>query len=136
MQNLPTNKSVFDLDQNVASGLAYLPVCLCHFIVSIGILVSDKTNKLPRFHAVQSLLITGAMIVGYIVMFVMIMLCVAVGAMLDAPALIFLSFIFYIAFFAYALALFIGLIICMINGFQGKIFKLPLLGNMADKWSN
>jgi uncharacterized membrane protein len=32
--------------------------------------------------------------------------------------------------------LFVGLIICMINGFQGKIFKLPLLGNMADKWSN
>jgi uncharacterized membrane protein len=136
MQNLQTDKSVFGLDQNVAAGLAYLPICLCHLIVSIGILATDKTNKLPRFHAVQSLLISAAMIVGYIVMFVLVMVFVALAAMLNAPGLMFVSFIFYIALFIYIAALFVGLIISMINGFQGKIFKLPVIGNMADKWSS
>jgi len=45
MQNLQGPKTVFGLDLNVASGLAYLPFCLCHFIVSIGILATDKMNK-------------------------------------------------------------------------------------------
>ena len=136
MQNLQDDKSVFGLDQNVAAGLAYIPFCLCHLIVSIGILATDKTHKLPRFHAVQSLLITASMVVGYIVMFVLIALVIGVAAVLDAPGLIFVSFIFYFALFAYIIALLIGLIISCINAFQGKIFKLPLIGNMADKWSN
>ena len=136
MQNLQAPKTVFGLDLNVASGLAYLPFCLCHFIVSIGILASDKTNKLPRFHAVQSLLITGSMIVGYIVTFVLVMLFMLIGAALDVPAIVFVGFLFYFVLIAWILALFVGLIIAMINGFQGKIFKLPVLGNMADKWSN
>jgi len=136
MQNLQGPKTVFGLDLNVASGLAYLPFCLCHFIVSIGILATDKMNKLPRFHAVQSLLITGAMILGYVITIVLVMFFVLIGAALNVPAIAFIGFLFYFALIAYILALFVGLIIAMINGFQGKIFKLPVIGNMADKWSN
>ena len=136
MQNLQTDKTVFGLDQNVAAGLAYIPVCLCHFIVSIGILATDKTHKLPRFHAVQSLLITAAMVVGYIVMFVLIAVVFGIAAVLNAPGLMFVSFIFYFALFAYILALLIVLIISCINAFQGNVFKLPVIGNLADKWSN
>ena len=136
MQNLPTNKSVFDLDQNVAAGLAYLPVCLCHFIVSIGILVSDKTNKLPRFHAVQSLLISGSIFVGAIVAVVLMMIFGVIAAVAQAPGIMLLSFLIYFGFLAFVLACMVGLVISMINAFQVKIFKLPVLGNMADKWSN
>ena len=70
MQN--DGKSAFGLDPNVAAGLAYVPVCLCHLIFSIVILATDKTNKLARFHAVQSLLISACMLGGYIVMFVLV----------------------------------------------------------------
>lgn len=134
MQNLQP-KSVFGLDQNVAAGLAYLPVCLVHFIVSIGILATDKTNKLTRFHAIQSLLISGSIFVGYIVMFVLAALIMVIAGAADAPAFMFLGMLVYIVFIIYVLAMFVGLIISMINGFQGKIFKLPVLGNLADKWS-
>ena len=136
MQNLQGPKTVFGLDLNVAAGLAYLPVCLVHFIVSIGILATDKTNKLPRFHAFQSLLITAAVIAGYLVCIVLIMLFVFLGAIANMPAIAFIGFLFYFVMIAFALACFVGLIIAMINGFQGKIFKLPIIGNMADKWSN
>jgi len=129
-------KSAFGLDPNVAAGLAYIPVCLCHLVFSIAILATDKTNKLARFHAVQSLLISAAMIAGYIVMFVLVMVFVAIAAATQVPAIMFVSFLVYICFFVWVLALFVGLIISMINAFQGKIFKLPLIGNMADNWSN
>jgi uncharacterized membrane protein len=133
MQEQP--KSAFGLDQNVAAGLAYLPVCLVHFVVSIAILATDKTNKLTRFHAVQSLMISASIIIGYVVMFVLVFIFVGIAAALDAPAIMFMSFIVYIGFFVYVLALFVMLIIAMINGFQGKIWRVPILGGFADKWS-
>lgn len=133
MQEQP--KSAFGLDQNVAAGLAYLPVCLVHFIVSIAILATDKTNKLTRFHAIQSLMISASIIVGYVVMFVLVFIFVGIAAALDAPAIMFMSVLVYIGFFAYVLALFVMLIISMINAFQGKIWQVPLIGRFADKWS-
>jgi uncharacterized membrane protein len=129
-------KSAFGMDANVAAGLAYLPVCLVHLIFSIAILATDKTNKLTRFHAVQSLLITGSIIVGYIARFICVALVMVVAAAANAPALMFVSFLIYIVFIVFALAMFVGLIISMINAFQGKIFRLPIIGGLADKWSN
>ena len=129
-------KSAFGLDPNVAAGLAYIPVCLCHLVFSIAILATDKTNKLARFHAVQSLLISASILAGYIVMFVLVMVFVAIAAATNTPAIMFISFLVYIGFFIWLAANFIGLIISMINAFQGKIFRLPLIGNMAEKWSN
>lgn len=131
-----SGKSVFGLDQNVAAGLAYLPVCLVHFVVSIGILATDRNNKLPRFHAVQSLLITASIIIGYVVMFIAMAIIMVLAAGLDIPAFAVLGIFVYVIFFVYVIALFIGLVISMIKGFQGQIFKLPVIGNMADKWSN
>lgn len=123
------------MDVNVAAGLAYLPVCLVHLIFSIAILATDKTNKLARFHAVQSLLITASIIVGYILFFVC-MFVVMILAAATHPMVGMLIIILYIVFIVFVIAAFVALIISMINAFQGKIFKLPIIGNMADNWSN
>ena len=133
MNNQP--KSAFGMDVNVAAGLAYLPFCLVNVVFAIAILATDKTNKLARFHAVQSLLMLASIIVGYILFFV----CMAVLMLLAAaihPSLAMLIFVVYIAFILFALAVFVGIIISMIKAFQGEIFKLPVLGNLADNWSN
>ncbi len=131
-----SGKSVFGLDQNVAAGLAYLPICLCHLIVSIGIIATDKTNKLPRFHAFQSLMLSAMMIVGYIVMMVVGAVIMVIAGAADVPALAFVALIAYFVFLLFILLLVVGLIISCIKGFQGQIFKLPIIGNLADKWSN
>lgn len=123
------------MDVNVAAGLAYLPVCFVHLVFSIAILATDKTNKLARFHAVQSLLISASVIVGYILFFVL-MFILMLAAAATHPMVAMLVFVLYIAFIVFAIAAFVGLIISMINAFQGKIFKLPIIGNMADNWSN
>ena len=129
-------KSAFGLDPNVAAGLAYIPFLFCHLIVSIGVLATDKTNKLPRFHAVQSLLHSGLMIIGTVVFVIAIFVVMAIVALAQVPALVFLIFLVYIAFLLFALIWFVGLVISCIKGFQGQMFKLPIIGNMADKWSN
>ena len=128
-------KSAFGLDPNVAAGLAYIPVCLCHLVVSIAILATDKVNKLPRFHAIQSLLLSGVMIVAYIVCIVCVFLVMIVAGAANSAGLMFLAFLPYILLLLIALSVIVGLIISCINAFQGKIFRLPIIGNLADKWS-
>ena len=127
---------MFGLEPNVAAGLAYIPVCLCHLIVSIGIIATDKTNKLPRFHAVQSLLLTAVMLAAYIVCIVLVFLIMIVAGAVNSGGLMILAFLPYVIMLLITLATIIGLIISCIKAFQGQIFKLPIIGSLADKWSN
>ena len=131
-----SGKSAFGLDQNVAAGLAYIPVCLCHLIVSIGILATDQTNKLPRFHAIQSLLLSAVMIAAYVVCLGLVFLIMIVAGAANSGALMVLAFLPYLLMLLIMLAALVGLIISCIKAFQGQIFKLPIIGNLADKWSN
>ncbi len=131
-----SGKSAFGLDANVAAGLAYVPVLFCHLIVSIGVLATDKTNKLPRFHAIQSLLHSAIMVIATIIFVIAVFVVMAIVAVSQMPALVVLIFLVYIAFLLFVLVWVIGLVIACIKGFQGQMFKLPIIGNMADKWSN
>lgn len=124
-----SGKSALGLDPNVAAGLAYLPVCGISLIMSIIILVTDKTNKFARFAAFQSLLLLGVIIIGY----VLTMIVAVAGAASNSTIISLFSIVVW-------LVLIIGPLICMviacIMGFMGKQFKLPVIGNMADNWSN
>ena len=133
---MENQKSAFGLDQNVAAGLAYIPVCLCHLIVSIAIIATDKNNKLPRFHAFQSLLLTAIMIVTYVICMVLVFLVMIVAGAANSGVLMVVAFLPYAAMLLIALLVFVGLVISCIKAFQGDIFKLPIIGNLADKWSN
>ena len=128
MQN-NDGKSALGLDGNVAGGLAYLPICAVNLIMSIIILVTDKTNKLARFSAFQSLLLIGFLIIGYVIGIAI----VGVGAAADIGVLAIFGFLIYIGTFFIFL---IATVICCIQAFMGKIFKIPVIGNMADNWSN
>jgi len=48
----------------------------------------------------------------------------------------FLGFFGYLFFLVYGIAILAAVVICLIKAFQGQIFKLPVIGNLADKWSN
>ena len=122
-------KSALGLDPNVAAGLAYLPVCFIGLIMSIIILVTDKTNKFARFAAFQSLLLCGMAIVGYI----LTMVVAVAGAAAESTVLSLLSLVVWLALI---IAPLVAMVIGCIMGFMGKQFKLPVIGNMADNWSN
>ena len=128
-----SGKSALGLDPNVAAGLAYIPFCAVNLIMSIIILVTDKTNKLARFHAMQSLLLMGASIVGYIVVVILTMIIGVGAAAMNMPALASLGFL---VLGVYGLAVLAAVVMSCIKAFTGEIFKLPVIGDMADKWSN
>lgn len=129
MQNMD-GKTALGLDQNVGAMLCYMPLCAIGLIFSIIVLITDKTNKLVRFHAFQSLLLTAAYIVILMVFsFIVGIIAGATGSSVIISIASLLPMIFVFAFIAL-------MIYGCVKGFQGQMFKLPVIGDMADKWSN
>ena len=109
------------LAPNVASLLCYV----CTFITGIVFLIIEKDNKDVRFHAWQ------AIIFGIDALVVQIGLSI-LGAILGAIASV-MGLIIGILAPVVWLVFFIFWIICMIKAYQGERYKLPILGDMAEK---
>jgi len=136
MQNM-NGKTALGLDTNIGVLICYFGNLACGLplglIYSILVIVQDKTNKVARFHAFQSLFLMLAGIVIciplYIVMFVGFFVDAAIGLPLITGiiGLLFLAFIIGMIYFV---------IMAAIKGFNGEIYKIPVVGNFADKYSN
>lgn len=129
MQN-SDGKTALGLDGNVGALICYLGnlVCALGLIYSIIVVVTDKTNKLPRFHAFQSILLSVAgAVIG-----IGLQILAAIFAVLDVSILSLLLIPIYLIF---VIGVLIALVFAAIKGFQGEIFKLPIIGNLADQWS-
>ena len=121
-------KTALGLDTNVGGLLCYLPICAISLIYSILVLVMDKENSDMRFHAFQSLLLTGAYIVAvFLVSFVGGIISAAISEILGA------------LFSLLSLLIIIGFLVLMIigcvKGYKGERWKMPIVGNMADNWA-
>lgn len=135
MQNMSSDKSALGLDANVVAGLCYVGnlVCLLGLILSIITIVTDKTNKLARFHAFQSLFMTA---LGF-VLGILYWILAVVGILLDnALGFPLFSLVFTLVIVLVWIVLVIGVIVAAVKAFQGQIFKLPVIGNFADQYSN
>jgi uncharacterized membrane protein len=134
MQNMSDGKTALGIDANVGALLCYvtnlIPCCVpLGLVYSVIVIVQDKTNKLARFHAFQSLLLSAvALVVGLV--FSMIF---GTAMLTDSRAMLGGGGLLYTLA---ALAMLIATIFCAIKAFQGQIFKLPVIGDLADKWSN
>ncbi len=127
MQNMSGGKTALGLDSNVGAMLCYLPICLINLIYSIIVVVSEKDNKVVRFHAFQSLLLIGAMIVISIVVSIIAVILAAISSTL--------GMLFGMLSWVVSLV-FIGLAIFMcIKAYGGGTYKLPVIGDMAEKWA-
>ena len=122
-------KTALGLDTNVGALLCYLPICLISLIYSIIVLVTEKDNKLMRFHAFQSLIISAI----YIVIMVILQV-VGTGLVLATNSSILgllVSLVTLVAVIAFLAAMILG----CIKGYQGQKFKFPVVGDMAEKWA-
>ena len=122
-------KTALGLDTNVGSLLCYLPVCLISLIYSIIVIATDKDNKTVRFHAFQSLILT----VAYIV--VVLVLSVLGGIIAGVTGSALLGSLFSLLTLVVALGFIIAMIIGCVKGYTGGSYKLPVIGDMAEKWS-
>ncbi len=133
MENPSHGKTALGLDLNVGALVCYLNICVpAGLIYSIIVLATDKTNKLPRFHAFQSLFLLGASIVVGIPLYILMFAGIFVDAAIGLPLVSGLSGLALLAFF---LAMIIFLIMAAVKAYGGQIYKIPVIGNLADKYS-
>ncbi len=115
----PLGASTMSMDPKVAAGLSYIGV----FVTGIIFLVLEKQNRFVRFHAMQSVLFFGGIFVLYIVLSVL-------------SIFPFIGFFFGLLIYLLHLTWIVSYIILLINAFQGKYFKLPVVGDYAELYAN
>jgi uncharacterized membrane protein len=117
----PSSAASSGISDNLAAALAYVTV-----IPAIVFLVLEPYNKIPlvRFHSFQSI---GLCIVG-------ILLNAVLRLGHDILHIIPLSgILFGILNLAFALILFIAWLIAILKAFNGEWYKLPFIGDIAER---
>ena len=108
------------LSDNAASGLAYITIIPA--IVFLAVAPYNR-NSLIRFHSWQSIFFTVA--------------CIAVDiALMIVGRLPFIGLINLLIWPLVGLAFFIIWILLLIKAFNGQRFKLPIIGDLAEKQAN
>ena len=121
----PNGPTSMGMDANVAAGLSYLFSIIGGLIFYFG----EKQNRFVRFHAMQSILFNVFWIVLFIVLFF-------VQSFLYATVILSpLAFVITCLTILLPLALLAVWIILMVYAFQGKYFKLPVIGDYAEKYA-
>ena len=112
MENNKTTKTALGIEENIAGLLCYV----LGFITGIVFLVLEKDNKFVRFHAMQSL---ATFVVLYAISIVVGMI----------------AFIGILSILINILGLILWLLL-MYKAFNGERFKLPVVGDFAEKQIN
>lgn len=114
MNEPETSPKTTDIDPKLAAMLAYL-------LNIVGGIIFFVISKDPyvRFHSMQSIMFFAATAVVYIGLMIL-------GFIM--PLILFLGWIVYLGIFAIWIVL-------MIKAYQGERFKLPVIGDMAEKYS-
>jgi uncharacterized membrane protein len=130
---------VLGLDYNVAGMLCYLPPCLCciDLIASIFWMATEpKESRFLRFHAMQGLMLFGVNFIVWIIFFFLgagmsIGTSVATGGsgLAGAGA----SLLLLVIRLVIGLIFLIVYIIGAVKAYQGQMWKLPVIGDIAEK---
>jgi uncharacterized membrane protein len=131
---MDTGKSALGIDGNVAAALGY-PIG----IIAIICLIMEKENRFVKFHALQSILLHVAavvvMIALWVISAVLLVGGIAASAATNTGAIGGLaSMLLGLIWFVFVILYLVGLIFSAVKAYQGNLFKLPILGNMAEKW--
>ena len=134
MQNPPpvqTTKSSTGLDENIAALLSYVFGWLSGLIFFL----IEKDSRLVRFHAMQSILfnvlVAIAAFVVWIVVFILLMILSQVSDALSGLFGILISLLWLV----FSVGILIAWVLCLVKAYQSQYFKLPIIGNFAEKFS-
>lgn len=106
-------KTSLGISENVAGLLCYLAGWITGFII----ILLEKENRFVRFHAMQSIIIFGAItLVTGVLSWIPLL-----GAILD---------------WLIGIIAFILWIVLMVKAAQGVIYKAPWAGDLAEKWTS
>ena len=134
MQNPPpvqTSKSSTGLDENIAALLSYI----FGWVSGLIFFLIEKDSRLVRFHAMQSILLNAAgLIVGFALWAIWVIVALIFAQVSEVLASL-VSLVLGLLIFVFYIAMFIAVIMCLIKAYQKLYFKLPVIGNFAEKFS-
>ncbi len=108
-----------NMDPKLAGALSYIT-----WIAGLVFVIAEKQNRFVRFNAIQSLMMwltptavaIVASILGYAVPTLGLVLSCLAGLLW--------------------IGAFVGAIVAAINAYQGKMFKIPVIGDYAERYAN
>ncbi len=119
----PPKTSSTGMDPKVAALLSYL----AGWVTGLIFFLIEKEDKYVRFHAMQSILLS-------IAMFVIVIALNIVLAMLAFIADVF-GMLFALVSPLLGLAFLVLWIMLMVKAYQGEKWKLPIIGDMAERYA-
>jgi uncharacterized membrane protein len=125
-------KSSTGLDENVAALLSYI----FGWISGLIFFLMEKDSRLVRFHGMQSILLNVSAIVVGIVLWVAWIVVAIILAMASEVLASLVSIVFGLLIFAFYIAILVAWVLCLVKAYQKQYFKLPVLGNFAEKFSS
>jgi uncharacterized membrane protein len=136
MQNPPPvqtapAKSSTGLDENIAALLSYI----LGLISGLVFFLIEKDSRLVKFHAAQSMVLSGVWIVVGIAIWILSIFNWIVIGQISGLLSFLISIVVGLVAFALGIGGLIAVIMCLIKAFQGQYFKLPVIGNIAEKFS-
>ena len=134
MQNPPPvqmTKSSTGLDENVAAVLSYV----FNWVSGLVFFLIEKDSRLVRFHAMQSLILAIVFFVGSIVLYIAWFVLAIAFSQISGLLGSLVGLVVGLLIFVFFIACVIGWILGMVKAYQGQFFKLPLIGNFAEKFS-
>ena len=134
MQNPPpvqTAKSTTGLDENIAALLSYV----FGWISGLVFFLMEKDSRLVRFHAMQSILLNvAALIIGFVLWFLWVFGWVLFASISDILGTL-IGLVLGLLLFVFWIGMLIAFVMCLIKAYQKQYFKLPVIGNFAEKFS-
>ena len=133
---MDTGKSALGLDGNIAAALGY-PIG----IIAIICLVMEKENRFVKFHALQALLWDAVYIVVIIALMILGVIIGMLGMAASAASssagagVGLLGMLVWLLWLVVFFGWLIMLIVAAVKAYGGVEYKLPIVGNMAEKWT-
>lgn len=112
------------LDPKLAGLLCYI----LGIITGLIFFLIEKSNDVVRFHAAQSIVFSGSVIVLWIVLAILGMIIATVSWPLGS--------LYSILTLLVWLGLFVVWVILLIKGYSGAKWKLPFLGDIAERMAS
>ena len=134
MQNPPpvqSGKSSTGLDENVASLIAYI----AGWVSGLIFFLIEKNSRLVRFHAMQSILLNVLYIVVAIVFGIIISILVVVLGMISNSLAAIASLLSGLLWLVLIVGIVVVWVLCLVKAYQGVMYKLPIIGEYAEKFS-
>jgi uncharacterized membrane protein len=105
-------KSSTGLEENIAALLSYV----VGWVTGLIFFLIEKDNKFVKFHAMQSIITFGGLMVISWILTMIPVIGWVIGTILGI-----LAFVLWI--------------VLMVKAYKGEKFKLPVIGDLAEKWS-